>query len=199
MEDQQKKFIEDLEASLNILSTKNNIQLLEKITENFILMSQNGKNPDAYIMYQVQVFNLLGQSAGPIINFLKSNLDFPYSGRHREAFRRIHNLRTLSGIFLNNAEKAYALPHSLATTFFSYNERYPHEITMMLLNNNQTAFSSNLDFNGALNLINQLLINLEQKLHRGHNNIEMEIVNQFKEANFKFSANLDELVKEPKE
>lgn len=200
LENQHNNFVEDLEAAINFLAANSNLQLLEKMTENFISTSQSGKNLNAYVIYQVQVYELLGTHAGVVINYLKSEGDLPYNGRNKEAFRRLTNLRTLSKVFYTSAEKAFAQPNSLSTTLFTYNDINPHFITMMLINNDQTAFTSNLDFNDTLNLINQLLINLEQKLHKGANNIEAPLIDQFKEVNFNFLANIDNIMnKESKE
>lgn len=195
MEHHHNNLIEDLEVALNVIATNSNLQLLEKMTENFITMSQNGKNIDAFIVFQVQVFELLGRHAGVVINYLKSDGELPYNGKNKEAFRRLNNLRALSRIFHSNAEKAFASPNSLSTTLFSYNETNPHFITMVLINNNQTAFSSNLDFNSTINLINQLTLNLDEKIHKGVNNIDINYIDQFKEINTKFLGDLEEVIK----
>jgi hypothetical protein len=189
------RFLNDLENALGILSQNNNLKILERITDNFISSSQ-GDNSTTFINFQIQLFELFDGHGNPILLFLKSDLQVKYNGKHKEAFRRLENLRKISRRYLNNGEKAISLPNELNTTFFLYSERHPIDIKMTLINNNQSSFSTEMDFNGALVLAYDLVNNLNDKLRKGNNNINPETVDNYRDMSNQFLDTLYSLIHE---
>jgi hypothetical protein len=193
------KFKTDFENALSFLSQGQNLNLLEKLADNFVIANQSNHNSLSLINFQVNLLELFGEKANPIFSYLKNDIDVNYNSNHKQAFRRLENLRKLSKKHINNAEKALTLPNELHTAFFLYTERNPYDIKMTLVNNDQTSFSTEMDFNGGLNLVHDLLNNLDEKLKRGNNDINSELIESYREITNRFLDSLHNVLHENNE
>lgn len=191
-----KDFIEDLENALGMLSQGSNLSVLEKLIDNFIISSQGKENTVAFINFQIQLFENFEVHGNPLFLYMKSDLHVDYNGKYKQAFRRLENLRKVSGRYLSNAERSISLPNELSTTFFLYSDKHPNDLKMTLVNNDQSSFSTDIDFNGALNLVHDLINNLNDKLNKGNNSINPQIVDNYRDISNQFLGNVYRVISE---
>jgi len=193
--EQIEKFLSDFEDALKFLSEGNNLQFLEQATNNFVLLTGKEENVSSYITYQVQLHQILGFHTMPILSFLKGEVNFEgFKSKNMTAYRRLELLKKVCSVYIVNAEKSLAMPNFLNYTFFSINDMQPNQVNMSLINNDSSTFKTSLDFNSGLNLMNQLLNNFEQKLHRGNNQIDMKLVGEYKKFTDEFNSRLEEVL-----
>lgn len=189
------QFISDFEDALKFLSEGNNLQFLEHVTNNFVLSSGGSKINNNFITYQLQLHQVLQKHVMPIIAYLKGSINFEnYKSKYMPAYRRLELLKKTSSIHIANAEKSISLPEFLNFTFFSYNDFQPNQVNMTLINNDNNSFVTSLEINSAINLINQLLINFEDKLQRGNNKIDINQVSMYRELSDKFLNRIEEVI-----
>lgn len=191
----ERELIATFNETINHLSEENNLQLLEQITGNFNTLFLTVYSPDKFIYYQAQLNDLFGPKYAQIIlNFLKNSIHIDYKGQHKQTYRRLLNLKKVTSLNLLNAERAFAIPEALRSIFFTINAQRPLEIKLVLSNNDSSTFQTSMDYNTGLNLLNTIATALTDKLKQGHNDLDLNFINEFKERTHKLNQALDEII-----
>ena len=191
--EEDKFFIENLEQAIEFLNGNNNLALFEDKVKSY--MSSNADlNIAKYLNFQLELNMVLGNHIGVLFNYLKSNVEVPYSGRHKEVFRRLSNLRKLSQVHFILVDNALTNPNALKGVMVSHSGNYPTEALLTLTNNNNEYFQSHLNFDNMLSLTNAMLENMIQRFRAGNNNINSDLYNkEFKTKVDNFMTMMDNL------
>ncbi|MFE1631031.1 hypothetical protein ACFLFF_30315 [Brevibacillus reuszeri] len=190
----QDRFKKDLETLINVLNESDNLRLVEQVMQSALSSYSINK----YIHIQVQMFDIVGESAPFLMHFIKTPFNIEYHGRNKEVFKRLYNIKRLVGNHFRNIDNMITTPNRLNGAMFSFNDLYPQDISMVLMKNDGSNFTTEFDLNMGMNLTSQMLENLFNKLDRGHNNIDenlyMELLRKFDEFHSKMEGIRSQLV-----
>lgn len=190
--EEQRDFLQEFDKALKFLNDGNKLQILEQAVNNYI-----GSNADLslpkFINFQMHLNELVGEHINVISHYFQEPMQFQYNGQFKQAFRRVEALKSLIHIHWNLISAAMVAPNRLKGNFFSFNETSPSDLLVTLINNDNNCFTTNVDFNGGLNLVNQLLENLTDKMNKGSNNIDIGTYEKFKSNADTFISRMEEL------
>ncbi|PLR93172.1 hypothetical protein [Bacillus sp. T33-2] len=175
-------FYSDFEQLITYLNESSNLNLLEQIINSYLGANQE-LSISKFVNFQLELSQVVGQHIGVIFHYFKNNNQIEYTGRYKEVFRRLENIKKRFVVHLTSMEGAMTTPHRLKGTLFSINDFYPHDLSITMMKFDNSYFTLFLDINAGMNLAAQLFENLTNKLGQGTNNID---ANQFDELVRKF-------------
>lgn len=192
--EEKKDFLQEFDKALKFLDSGNNLQILEQSINNYVTSNADLSIPK-FINFQLHLNGVLGEHTGVISHYFQEPIQIPYNGQFKQAFRRVEALKRLVHVHWNLMSAAMVAPNKLKGNFFSLNETTPFDILITLINNDNSHFTTNVDFNGGVNFLNQLLENLTDKLHKGSNNIDTAPYVKFKSNVDNFITQMEEILR----
>ncbi|MGG3573418.1 hypothetical protein ABES80_13165 [Bacillus gobiensis] len=188
-----KDFQQVLERAIDFLNKDSNLQIFEEFIKNH-LISNSEHDTVKFMNFQIELTNFLGEHMNVLFQFLKANVIPQYTGRHKTIYKRILNLRHLSHLHFVFLDNSLTIPDRIKGNYVSFNESYPRDFLVTIINNNNKHFNSYMDFNGALNLVNSLISNLNKKFHQGSNDIDKQLIDEFNNEYDNLTKNLNAII-----